>query len=130
MGVVAEALFGALSGFTERWLRLLRALAQAHLDLLQREGAQDAKRLITAAIMAVLGLMFLFFALLGAHLTAVAFLKPVVGSWGLSFGAVSVADLLLCVVLLSAASRKAQEKALLVETRAMLTRTSQILINP
>ena len=74
--------------------------------------------------------MLLFFALLGAHLTAVAFLKPVVGSWGLSFGAVSVADLLLCVVLLSAASRKAQEKALLVETRAMLTRTSQILINP
>lgn len=130
MGVVAEALFGALSGFTERWLRLLRALAQAHLDLLQREGAADAKRLLTAAILAVFALMFLFFALLIGHLAAVALLKPLLGAWSLSFGAVAAADLVLSVGLFAAASQKAQEKALLVETRAMLTRTSDILLKP
>lgn len=132
-GLIAAAgmalrLLGLSTGvFTGRVSRLLRRMAQHHLQLAQEEAAEEAQRVLQGALLIFLALVCLSCALLMSNLVVVMALRELAGvDWlRASLGALGL-DVVL-TVLLGLAGASVLKKPYMPRTRKTMGETFAIL---
>lgn len=117
----------AETGLLVRGYRAFELLFSVHAKLARREATDDLRRVVSALVLAALGLGLVGFALILGHAAAVLAVERRF-HWGYpgSIGAVAGADVLLALVLFLVA-RARLAAPVLPETRAMVKKAAAVL---
>lgn len=115
------------TGILVRAFRAIELLVSAHARLVRLEARNDLGRIVSALVLAAVGLTLLSFALILAHAAAV-FAVERRFQWGIpaSLGAVAGADVFVAMILLLVA-RARLARPVLTDTRAMVAKATALL---
>ncbi|MEZ4294017.1 MAG: phage holin family protein [Polyangiaceae bacterium] len=115
------------TGMLVRAYRAFELLFSVHARLAQKEASEDARRIVTGIILAVLAFSLLSFALILGHAAAVMAVEHRFHlGYPASIGAVAGADIALALLLLLLA-RARLSAPVLPETRAMVKKAAAVL---